>query len=150
MNTKEDIQEILAQKTIAIVGLSRDRNAMSATANRELKAKGYRTMAVNPNAETIDGEKCWPSLAALPETPGAVLVFTQPDQSAKVVAEAAERGIRRVWLQQGAQSDAAVSVCLEKRMSFVSGKCIMMFAPPVGSIHGVHRWFAKVFGQLPR
>ena len=107
MNTKQDIQDFLAQKTLAIVGLSRDEKAMSANVNKELKAKGYRMLAVNPNAESIGGEKCYPSLAAL-------------------------------------------ALCREKGLQPVSGKCIMMFADPVGSIHGVHRWFAKVFGTLPR
>jgi uncharacterized protein len=150
MNTKQDIQDFLAQKTLAIVGLSRDAHAMSTNVNKELKAKGYRMLPVNPNAESIGGEKCWPSLAALPEKVGGVLVFTAPAQSEKVVSDAAAQGIRRVWLQQGAQSEAALAVCRDKGLQVVSGKCIMMFAEPIGSIHGVHRWFAKVFGQLPR
>jgi predicted CoA-binding protein len=150
MNTKQDIQDFLAQKTLAIVGLSRDKNAMSSKVKAELTAKGYRLLAVNPNAESIGGEKCYASLAALPEKVGGVLVFTAPAQSEKVVADAAAQGIRRVWLQQGAQSDAALAVCREKGLQTVSGKCIMMFAEPVASVHGVHRWFAKIFGQLPR
>jgi uncharacterized protein len=150
MNTKQDIQDFLAQKTLAIVGLSRDEKSMSADVNRELKARGYRMLPVNPNAESIGGEKCFPSLAALKEKVGGVLVFTAPAQSEKVVADAAAQGITRVWLQQGAQSEAALALCREKGLQAVSGRCIMMFAEPVGSIHGVHRWFAKVFGTLPK
>jgi hypothetical protein len=81
---------------------------------------------------------------------GGVLVVTPPSQSEKIVHEAAAQGISRVWLQHGAQSDAAVAACVEHGLSAVSGKCIMMFAEPVSSIHGVHRWFAKVFGTLPK
>ncbi len=77
-------------------------------------------------------------------------MFTAPAQSEKVVSDAAAQGITRVWLQQGAQSEAALAICREKGLQTVCGKCIMMFAEPVASIHGVHRWFAKVFGQLPR
>jgi predicted CoA-binding protein len=150
MNTKQDVQDFLAQKTLAIVGLSRDEKAMSGNVNKELKAKGYRMLPVNPNAESIAGEKCYPSLAALPEKVGGVLVFTPPSQTEKVVREAAALGITRVWLQQGAQSDAALAACREKDLQTVSGKCIMMFAEPVATFHGVHRWFAKVFGQLPK
>jgi len=51
---------------------------------------------------------------------------------------------------KGAQSDAALALCRKKGLQTVSGKCIMMFADPIGSIHGVHSWFAKVFGTLPR
>ena len=149
MNTKQDIKEFLSQKTLAIAGLSRDDKAFSATVNRELKARGYRLLPVNPHAETIAGEQCYPSMTALPEKVGGVVVFTPPAESEKVVRDAAARGIARVWLQQGAESATAIEYCLQKGMQVVSGKCILMFAEPVGSIHGVHRWFAKIFGQLP-
>ena len=150
MNTKQDVQEFVSQKTIAMAGLSRDEKAFSANIRKELQAKGYRILAVNPNASSIGGEACYPSLSALPEKVGGVLVVTPPSQSAKIVHEAAAQGIGRVWLQYGTQSEAAVAACAEHRMSAVSGKCIMMFAEPVASFHGVHRWFAKVFGQVPR
>jgi predicted CoA-binding protein len=150
MNTKAEIEGFLAQKTLALVGLSRDEKAFSAAVNRELKAKGYRTIPVNPNAKTIAGDTCYPSLAAVPEKVGGVVIFTQPGLSEKVVREAAAARISRVWLQQGAQSDAAVEAAREKGLGVVCGKCILMFAEPVGSFHSVHRWFAKIFGQLPK
>jgi predicted CoA-binding protein len=150
VNTRQDIQEFLAQKTIALAGASRDEKAFSAAVSKELKAKGYRVLPVNPHAGTIAGEPCYPSLAALPERVGGVVVFTPPAETEKVVRDAAAQGITRVWLQQGTVSAAALEVCREKGMQAVSGKCIMMFAEPVSSIHGVHRWFAKVFGQLPK
>jgi uncharacterized protein len=150
LNTKQDIQDFLSQKTIAMAGLSRNEKAFSAAVNKELKAKGYRVLPVNPAATSIDGEKCYPSLAALPEKVGGVVVFTQPAETERVVRDAAAQGITRVWLQQGAVSEAAVAFCVQQGMQVVSGKCIMMFAEPVASFHGVHRWFAKVFGQLPK
>ena len=150
MNTKQDVQEFVSQKTIAMAGLSRDANAFSANIRKELQSKGYRILAVNPTASSIGGETCYPSLSALPEKVGGVLVVTSPSQSEKVVREAAAQGIGRVWLQQGAQSDAAIAACAEHGLSVVSGKCIMMFAEPVSSVHSVHRWFAKIFGGLPK
>ncbi len=150
MNTKAEIQDFLAQKTVAVVGLSRDEKSSSAGVNRELRSKGYRTIPVNPNARQIGGDTCYPRLSAIPEKVDAALVFTPPSASEEVVRDAAAAGITRVWLQLGAQSDAAVAAATEKRMALVSGKCILMFAEPVSSIHSVHRWFAKVFGQLPR
>ncbi len=150
MNTQADIKDFLSQKTIAMAGLSRDEKAFSANIKKELVAKGYRIIPVNPNAESIGGEKCYPDLAAIPDKVGAVLVVTPSAQSEKIVRDAVAAGITRVWLQQGAQSDAAVVACKENKLTAVSGRCIMMFAEPVSSIHGVHRWFAKVFGTLPK
>jgi predicted CoA-binding protein len=150
MNTKHDVQEFVSQKTIAMAGLSRDDKSTSANIKKELQAKGYRILGVNPNASVIGGETCYPSLSALPEKVGGVLVVTPSSQSEKVVHEAAAQGISRVWIQLGAHSDAAAAACTQHGLSAVSGKCIMMFAEPVTSIHGVHRWFAKTFGTLPK
>ena len=150
MNTRQDIQDFLSQKTIAMAGASRDAKSFSAIASRELKAKGYRVLPVNPSAASIGGETCYPSLSALPEKVGGVLVFTNPSQTEKVVRDAAAQGINRVWLQQGTQSEESVAFCLQNGMQVVSGKCILMFAEPVGAFHGVHRWFARLFGQVPR
>jgi predicted CoA-binding protein len=150
MNSRQDIQDFLAQKTLAIAGFSRDEKSFSANVAKELRSKGYRLLPVNPNAKSIGGETCYPNLASLPEKVGGVVVFTKPDQSESVVRDALAAGITRVWLQQGAQSEAAIALGKEKGMQVVAGKCIMMFAEPVTSIHSMHRWFAKVFGQLPK
>jgi predicted CoA-binding protein len=150
LNTRQEIQDFVSQKTIAMAGLSRDENAFSSSVRKELEIKGYRILPINPNAASIGGEACYPSLSALPQRADAVLVVTPPAESEKIVREAAALGIRRVWLQQGSVSEAAIAACAEHGLSSVSGKCIMMFAEPVGSFHAVHRWFAKVFGRLPK
>jgi len=150
MNTRADVEGFLSQGAIAAVGVSRDPKAFSVMAYRELKGKGKRVYPVNPNARTIGEDACYPSIAEVPEKVGAVLVLTPPAQSAGVVQEAARRGIRHVWLQQGTVSGEALALCEREKLSAVAGKCIMMFAEPVASFHGVHRWFARVFGQIPR
>jgi uncharacterized protein len=150
MNTLQDVKDFLAQKTIALAGASRDEKSFSATVGRELRAHGYTVLPVNPNAKSIGGETCYAAVSDLPRSVGAVLICTPPSETEKVVREAAARGITRVWLQQGAQTPAAIAACEEKGLTGAYGKCIMMFAEPVGSIHGVHRWFAGLFGRLPR
>ena len=149
MNTKQDVQDFIAQKTLAVAGISRNPQSFSARAFAELKTKGYRLFPVNPNADSIAGEKCYPNVGALPEKPGGVLVFTPPAETEKVVREAAAAGIARIWIQQGAQSEAALRFCREKNLAAVSRQCILMFAEPVASIHRVHRWLWKILGKLP-
>ena len=151
MNTKQDVQGFVSQKTIAMAGLSRDEKAISASMKKELQSKGYRILAVNPNAAEHRRRALLPEpLPRFPKGWAACSSSPPPSQSEKVVREAAAQGISRVWLQLGAQSEAAAAACAEHGLSAVSGKCILMFAEPVTSIHGVHRWFAKVFGQLPK
>ena len=150
MNTMQDIQGILAEKTLAVAGLSRDEKALSAAAFKELKAKGYTLYPVNPNAQSIRGETCYPSLAALPVKVGGVLVFTSPAHTEQVVRDAVAAGIRRVWIQQGAESEAAVRFCADNKLPAVTKQCIMMYVEPVTSIHALHRWVKKLFGGMPR
>jgi len=149
MNTRQDIQDFAAQKMLAIVGMSRAPQSFSANAAKELRAKGYRLFAVNPNAPEIQGEKCYPSLAALPEKVGGALILTPPSATEQAVREAVAAGVTHLWIQQGAESKEALAFCKEQNLSAVSGHCILMFAEPVGSFHKVHRFFKRLFGGLP-
>ena len=150
MNTRQDIDGFLGEKTIAVVGISRDDKSFSAAAFRKLKAEGYRLFPVNPNAQSIDGARCYPDVASLPEKPGAAIFFTRPDITVKALTEAVGAGIRRVWIQQGAENDAVLGYCREKTLQAVTGQCIMMFAEPVKSIHAFHRFVWNLFGKIPK
>jgi predicted CoA-binding protein len=70
MATKALIDDFLAQRTLAVVGVSRKAEKFGNMVYRELKAKGYRVFAVNPRTESVAGERCYPSLSALPEPVG--------------------------------------------------------------------------------
>ncbi len=56
--------------------------------------------------------------------------------------------MRKVWLQRGAEPSEALAIAKELGLEAVSGKCILMYAPPVRSIHDFHRAVAKLVGQL--
>ena len=146
---KNAIDAFISQPILALVGVSRSGKKYGNLVLRELKAKGIRIYPVHPEAEVIDGERCYPNLASLPEPVGGVIVVVPPSKTETVVKEAHAAGIKRIWMQQGAESPAAIRYCQENNLSVVHGECIMMFAQPVQSIHGFHRWINKVFGKLP-
>jgi hypothetical protein len=150
MTTGADVDAFISQRTLAVVGVSRSGKKFGNTIYRELKKKGYRVLAVHPQAAQVEGDPAYPSLAALPETVGGVVICVPPAQAEQVVREAAGAGIRRVWLQQGAESETAVRLGREKGLAVVAGECIMMFAAPVGFPHNMHRWVWKLLGKLPR
>lgn len=150
MTSKAVIQDFLAQKIIAVVGVSRSGKKFGNMAYRELKAKGYRVFPVHPSAEHVEGDQAYPNLDTLPEKPGGVLIVVPPAQAEQVVREAAQAGIPRVWLQQGAESLSAIQFCKEKGISVVHNECIMMFAEPVGFGHKIHRWIWGILGKLPK
>jgi hypothetical protein len=144
------IDDFLAQRTLAVVGVSRQAEKFGNMVYRELKAKGYRVFAVNPNAESVADERCYPSLAALPEPVDGVVIVVPPAETERVVQEAAAAQIRRVWMQQGAESEAAIRFCEENGIGVISGECVMMFARPIGFGHGMHRWVWGLLGKLPK
>ena len=77
----------------------------------------------------------------------AVVISVPPQQAALVLRDAAAAGIKKVWLQQGSQSIETGKVAKEVGITPVEGKCILMYAGEVKSIHAFHRFFAKLFGQ---
>jgi predicted CoA-binding protein len=150
MTTKAVVNDFLSQRSLAVVGVSRGGKKFGNTAYKELKAKGYRLFPVHPNAESIEGDRCYPNLGALPEPVGGVLIVVPPAQTEQVVREVAAAGIHRIWMQQGAESEAAIRFCEENGVSAVHGECVLMFAEPAAFYHRMHRWLWGLLGKLPR
>ncbi len=150
MTIKATVNDFIAQKNIALVGISRSGKGFGNIALKELKAKGYAVYPVHPQAEMIEGERCYPSLHALRDKVDGVLIIVPPDETDQVVRDAFTAGIRRVWMQQGAESVQAIRFCKEHGMSVVQGECILMFAEPAMFFHRAHRFVKGLAGQLPR
>jgi predicted CoA-binding protein len=150
MSSKSSVENFLAQKNIAIVGISRSGKKFGNAVNKELRAKGYNIFPVNPNADTIDGGPCYKNLSSLPQKADGVIVCIPPSQTESVVKEAHKNGIAHIWMQQGAESEAAISYCLQNSIDYVAGECILMFAEPTGFGHKLHRWVWGLLGKLPK
>ena len=145
----DSIQQFVSEKKIAVVGASATGKGFGAFAYAELKKRGYRVMAVHPTASAVQGDLCWPNFASLPEPVERALVVVRPEATEGVLRDAAAAGVRRIWVQQGAESAAALRAAEELGLDVVHGQCILMFAEPVGSFHGVHRWIWKLIGKIP-
>lgn len=149
MTSKALINDFVSQKVLAIIGVSRNSQKFGNMAYREMTAKGYTLYPIHPEAETLEGVRAYKDFASLPEKVGGALIIVQPEQTEQVVRQAAAAGITRLWIQQGAESEAALKFCKEQGLAVVHGECIMMYA--VGSgIHGFHAWLWKLLGKAPR
>jgi len=150
MISKKAVDDFLAQKNIAVVGVSRNSAKTGSKIYNELKTKNYRTYAVNPKAGNENDIKFYPDLRSIPEDVDGVVLAVPPAVTDLVVREAHELGINHVWMQLGAESQNAIDFCKEKGVNVIHNLCIFMFAEPVESIHKVHKWFVKLFGKLPK
>jgi predicted CoA-binding protein len=142
------IENFVQGKRLAVVGLSRSGKKFGNMAFKELKERGYTLYPVHPQAQEIDGERCYPDLASLKGQVDGVLVSVPAQKAKTVLQDAADAGIKNVWLQQGSESRELLAQANSLGLSIVSGKCILMYAPPVRSFHGFHRFVMKLIGQL--
>ena len=149
MTSKKLVDEFLTQKKIAVVGVSRKKTKFGNAIYKELKQKGYNVFPVNPNMQSFEGDICYPDLFSLPEKIDAVVINVQPAQTDKVVREVKEAGIKKVWFQQGSQSESAIKYCEDNEIDYVSNECILMFTQPSAFIHRAHKWVWGVIGKLP-
>ncbi|MBN2256495.1 MAG: CoA-binding protein, partial [Anaerolineaceae bacterium] len=146
----KEVDQFLALKKIAVVGVSRSKAKFGNMAYNDLKSKGYTVYPVNPRMNEHEGVKCYPSLKALPRGVEGALLVIHPVDSENVVKDARAAGIQHVWFQQGAESKAAVEYCKQNGMSAITGECIMMFIPNTASFHRYHRFVRGIFGGNPR
>lgn len=148
--TLDQINTFLAQRSVAVAGVSRDQKKFGHVIFKELLKAGYDAFALNPNIDTIDGHKCYRAPAELPSQVSALVLVTPPAQTLKLLEQAVEKGLRYFWIQQGAENTEVLAFCRQNQLHAISGRCILMHLEPVKSIHKVHRFFSKLFGLYPK
>ena len=96
MSTVDDIaglRRILAQsRTIAVVGLSANWYRPSYFAAKYMQDHGYRIIPVNPTYQEVLGERCYPSVAAIPGSVDMVDCFRKPGEIVPLAREAVAKG----------------------------------------------------------
>lgn len=123
--SREEIKEILASAgNIAVVGLSDKPDRTSYMVSQAMQSRGYRIIPVNPGADTILGEKCYPDLKSVPEPVDIVNVFRRSEYCADVAREAAEIGAKVLWLQLGIVNEEAAQIGEEHGMTVIMDRCI--------------------------
>ena len=149
MTTLKQINEFLDSQPIALVGVSRNPKKFGFTAFKELKDKGMNIIPVNPLADEIIGEKSYRNVKMLPPEVRSIIVFTKKNQTASVIRDAKEKGIKQIWIQQMADSKEALDELKDSGINFIAGECILMHYKP-NSIHKFHGSLKKFFGSFPK
>jgi len=124
---KELTRRFLSKSNVfAVVGVSRNSEKYGHKVYKDLKNAGYTVYPVNPKADRIDGERCYHSLREMPELPDVVNIVVPPEVTEKMVRECKELGIKKVWMQPGSESPAAIRFCRENSIEIMHGACIMV------------------------
>lgn len=155
MKTADAAAEFLAQRRIAVTGVSRTPASHGANVvYKALRDKGYEVAAINPNATTVEGDPCYPDLASVPGGVDAVVIATGPDHADETMQQAVDAGITRVWMHRsvdkGSVSATATQLGRSHGVTVIDGGCPLMFGE--ASDPG-HRFMCRLFtltGRVPR
>jgi len=150
------VQDFLAQKRIAVVGVSRDHShhPVGNLIYRRLTGMGHTVFPVNPHMQSFEGSPCYPDLKSIPGGVDAVMIITRPEVTEEIVRQCQEAGIRRVWMHQSlgkgtSVSPEAVAYCQQHGISVIAGACPMMYGPGADFGHRSMRWVLGLTGGLP-
>jgi uncharacterized protein len=153
------VKDFLAQKKIAVVGVSSQRDTGCNSNYLKFKNAGYQVYAVNPHIPTYDGVTCYPDLKSIPEKPDAVFILANPKVTEMIVRECVELGIKHVWMHcmmgtkpglaasMTSVSREAVEMCKANGIAVIPGTCPNQFLQP-DPFHGVMRRMWRTFGFL--
>ena len=151
------VQDFLAQKKIAVVGVSDKRETGCNLAYKKFKENGYQVYPVNPHITAYDGATCYPDLKSIPEKPDAVFILTSPKVSEQIVQQCVDLGIKQVWMHclmgtkpglaagMTSVSQDAVQLCRENGIAVIPGACPNQYLEPDFG-HTLIRMMFRSFG----
>jgi predicted CoA-binding protein len=120
------ISDFVNRRVWAVVGASQDRSKFGNRIYRNLRSAGYVVYPVNPRGGELEGAQVYPTLADLPESPEVIDLVVPPAATEQVVKEAHQLGLSRVWMQPGAESEAAIAYCHDHGLQVVHHACAMV------------------------
>jgi hypothetical protein len=152
---KQAATQFLSNRRIAVTGVSRNpKGHGSNVVYQRLRARGYDVVAINPNAEKVENDLCYPDLKSVPGGVEAVVIGTKPEHAMDTVRECTDLGIRQVWMHQG-PGPGSVSVMAaeygrDHGITVIDGGCPCMFNPTADLGHKMMRAVFTVTGKVPR
>jgi len=126
--TTQNIRNFLSLKRFALAGVKRNREGFGFRVLQHMLARGYEVLPIHPEVTEIGGVPCFPSLIALPLSVDGLILVVPPEQSETLVCQADIAGIRRIWMQPGAESTQAIDYCESRGMDVIHDACLLQLA----------------------
>ena len=122
-----DLKRFLDSKSFAVAGASANRDKYGNKVVRAYQQKSMTVYPVNPKVAVVEGLKAYPSVAELPDGVEAISIVTPPQVTLSVVTQALERGIRKFWMQPGAENPDAVTLAENAGATVIAdGACVLV------------------------
>jgi predicted CoA-binding protein len=131
------LRRILAQtRTIAVVGLSANWYRPSFFAAKYMQDHGYRIIPVNPTYDEVLGERCYPTIAAIPGPVDIVDCFRKSAEIPELAHAAVAKGAKVLWMQLGIRNDEAARIADDASLDVVMDRCMKIeHARILGGLH---------------
>lgn len=120
------IQDFFNSQSFAVVGATHRTHKWGYKVFKRLLNLGKPVYPIHPKAQEIDGIKVYSSLSEIPEKPEAVNIIVSPEITEKIVKECFDLGIKKIWMQPGAQSEKAIEFCQKNGISLVYNNCVLV------------------------
>jgi predicted CoA-binding protein len=151
---KEAASEFLTSKRVAVTGVSRHpKGHGSNVVYQRLRERGYEVFAVNPNADEVEGDRCYHDLRSIPGGVDAVVIATRPEFAETTMRECADLAIKHVWMHRGpgagSVSEAAADYGRQRGIAVIDGGCPCMFDPTADRGHKAMRVVFTLTGNVP-
>ena len=147
------VEAFLAQKRLAVIGVSRNEHDFTRLLFRTFLEHGYDAVPVNPQLQEADGKRVFAHVGEVTPAVDRALVLTPAPANKLVVQECIAAGIPNIWLyggvMHGADTPDVVEMCDRAGMTVVAGECPFMFLPHCGLIHTLHGCIRRLTGQYP-
>lgn len=116
----------IKNQQIVVAGVSADTNKYGYKIFTDLINNGYKVTGVNPKTPVIEGHQTLATLDDITTDIDLLIIVTPPQVSVELIKQAANLGIRNVWLQPGAESEEAVQVANDLDVNLTYNACFMV------------------------
>jgi len=123
----DNIQQFFSASAFAALGASTNREKYGNKVLRCYLQHHLTVYPVNPRAKVIEGVTCYEDIKSLPAEVKSISVITPPAITEQIVKDAIDKGILNIWMQPGAESDAAIKACKDANINVIAdGSCILV------------------------
>ena len=154
VTSKNDINDFLAQHTIALIGVSRDKKHFSRRILEEFVKRGYDVRLVHPSADAVDGHPCAKSVSSINGGIDGAMLLVPKEAVRQSVEDCLRAGVTRIWMYgtrgEKGLDPAHIAMARSDGAKVIAGHCPMMFFSDAGWFHRVHGWVQRISGGSPQ
>src|ERR1043166_3209812 len=116
----DDIEKFLSSKAFGVAGASNNREKYGNKVLRCYLQNGRKAYPINPREKIIEGLESVASVSDLPDEVESFSIITPPPVTEKIVEQAIAKGIKHIWMQPGAESEATIAKAKTHKITVIA------------------------------